>query len=130
MTNQPKKLFKILLVEDDEITNFITTSRLNDLGFKNVQAVLNGKLALDYLTTNCPDLILLDLNMPVMGGFEFLELKNKQGLCENVPIVILTSSSRSSDKDKVTNFTTVIDYLEKPLSVDKIRELLEKITQS
>jgi CheY-like chemotaxis protein len=124
---QPKNIFKILLIEDDEITNFITTSKLKNLGFNNVKVVLNGKLALDYLSENCPNLIFLDINMPVMDGFEFLENKYKQNLCENIPIVILTSSSRPSDQELASKYDNIIDYLEKPLSFDKIQAILKKV---
>ncbi len=129
MIEQSKNVFKILLVEDDEVTNFITTSKLKNLGFNNIETVLNGKLALDYLSENCPNLIFLDINMPVMDGFEFLENKIKKNLCINIPIVILTSSSRPSDQELASKYKNVIDYLEKPLNFDKIQIILKKVIQ-
>ena len=53
-------MIKLLIIEDDEITNFISKSKLEKFGFKNVSIALNGQLGLDYLNSNaCPDLILL-----------------------------------------------------------------------
>jgi two-component system nitrate/nitrite response regulator NarL len=129
MKKQSNSAFKILLVEDDEITNYITTTKLRNLGFDNIAAVLNGQLALDYLQDNQPNLIFLDVNMPIMDGFEFLNAKSESNICPDVPIVILTSSSRPTDKEKASKFKNVIDYLEKPLSYDKIQKVLLAINQ-
>lgn len=120
-------MYKILLVEDDTITNFINTNKLNSLGLKDVDTVENGALAVDYLKNTCADLIFLDLNMPVMDGFEFLKYKKENNICPNSPVIILTSSIRASDKEKVNEFDNIIDYLEKPLSYDKIKQILLKI---
>lgn len=126
MTNNQ---FKILLVEDDGITNFITKKKLKNLGFENVTAVENGLLAIDYLKNEIPNLILLDINMPIMDGFDFLSYKEKNDICPEVPIIVLSSSDRMEDQEITRNFHNVIDYIEKPLNYQKIHDLLLKIVE-
>lgn len=91
--------FKILLVEDDGVTNFITKNKLKNLGFENIITLEIGLLSVDYLKTEYPDLILLDINMPVMDGFDFLMYKDKNKVWFDVPIIVLSSSDRPKDQE-------------------------------
>ncbi|WP_165749772.1 response regulator [Cellulophaga sp. Z1A5H] len=129
MNNQSNSVFRILLVEDDEITNYITTTKLKNLGFENVDAVLNGELAIEYLSANQPNLIFLDVNMPVMDGFEFLDSEEVKNQYSGIPIVLLTSSSRPKDKEMASQYTNVIEYLEKPLNYEKMKKILQAINK-
>src|ERR1700712_1618420 len=99
-----KKLNTVLLVDDDRITNFINQRLIEKLNItQNVTALLNGKEAIDYIkTTNLekkqlPDLILLDINMPVMDGFEFVNSFRALLYEKKVIIVMLTTSSNEKD---------------------------------
>ena len=128
MTEQTNLVINVLLVEDDEITNFISTNVLKGLGIKNVKAVENGLQACSYLEENCPDLIFLDISMPVMDGFEFLENIEKKGDCsDKTQIVILTSSMRPSDRKKAEMFNNIIAYIEKPLDAEKVKKILNML---
>jgi|TARA_B110001469_G_C9628685_1_gene314146 CheY-like chemotaxis protein len=119
----------ILLVDDDFIVNFLSEKVLKNMDFKNITAVTDGKQALDILKKgNCPDLVFLDINMPVMDGFSFLTQIVKEILCLQMNVVILTSSNRQKEKDMASQFDNVIDYIEKPLNQSKVREVLRKIT--
>ncbi|MFI8606563.1 response regulator [Cellulophaga baltica] len=129
MENQTSSVFKILLVEDDEITNYITTTKLKNIGFENVDAVLNGELALEYLAKEQPNLIFLDVNMPVMDGFEFLDSEEVKNQYSGIPIVLLTSSSRPKDKEMASRYSNVIEYLEKPLNYEKMKKILLTINK-
>ena len=109
-----KKLNSVLLIDDDNATNFISTMLIKKAGITDhIEAVLNGREALDYLTNSGkyersdgvfpqPMLILLDINMPAMDGWEFAEAISK--LEENqkgkIVIVMLTSSLNPDDKEK------------------------------
>lgn len=126
MTNNQ---FKILLIEDDTITSFIVKNKLKNLGFENVTAVENGLLAIDYLKKEHPKLIFLDINMPIMDGFDFLSYTEKNELCTEVPIIVLSSSDRMEDQAMVKNYHNVIDYIEKPLNYQKIHNTLLKIVE-
>lgn len=111
-----KPLKSILLVEDDEVDAYISDSILkrhfNDF---EVVRVKNGEEALKYLETNHPDLIILDLNMPVMNGRQFLEKSLQIRHARDIKVAVLTSSNNSSDKSECTRFG-VENYFEKPLN--------------
>jgi len=114
----------VLLIEDDPVSNFIAFSKLKKFGIDDVKAVENGLEAINYLKTRCPDIIFLDINMPIMDGFEFLERVKENGICNNTSIAILTSSIRPCDKERATAFIGVVDFLEKPLDPTKIDQVL------
>ena len=117
----------VLLIDDDATTNFIHKIVLNKVGIEEVYEALNGLDAINHLEKSCPDIIFLDINMPLMDGWEFLEEKERKELCKNVKIVMLSSSIRSEDKKKAESYFSVIAYFEKPLNVEKIEELKQKM---
>lgn len=122
-----EKMNNILLVEDDETTNFISRIILKNAGFQNVEEVLNGMEACKHLEKECPDIILLDLNMPVMDGWEFLDEKKVKAPCKKTKIAILTSSIHPNDLKRAENYPCVIAYFEKPLTDGKLEELKKKL---
>jgi CheY-like chemotaxis protein len=115
---------KVLLVDDDPVVNFINTLLLKKIGGVNdIKVALNGKQAVELLMKvinspqEQPDIILLDLNMPVMDGFAFLEAFRKLnfGNKNNIKIVLLSSSDSEKDKEKALEFD-IKDYYTKPIS--------------
>jgi len=121
------KINSVLLVEDNEITNFLSTDILLQMGVKCVDVVTNGERALDFLTRNCPDIILLDLNMPKMNGFEFMDAKRKRSLCPDSKVVILTSSVKEEDINKAGDYPEIAGFIEKPLTMENMKEILAKL---
>lgn len=117
----------VLLVEDDETTNSISRIILKSAGFQNVEEVLNGMEACKHLEKECPDIIFLDINMPVMDGWEFLEEKKVKAPCKNTKIAILTSSIHPNDLKRAGKYPCVIAYFEKPLTEVKLEELKKKL---
>lgn len=126
------KFRKILLVDDDQITNFLNENLLREMNIADDIAIANdGKEALDYIKTNngasenfCCDLILLDLNMPVMDGFEFLEkLIELKVDTSKVSVVLLTTSSNERDQQRAKNFN-ITGYINKPLTEAKINQVI------
>lgn len=123
----------VLLVDDDNIFNFINTQMLRQAGIASeIHTAMNGKQAIDYLntcseeTSPFPDVILLDLNMPIMDGFGFLEAFKFLGIPEkeHVNIIVLSSSENPSDIHKAKDMGAT-QYLTKPLSTESLRHALE-----
>lgn len=125
---------RVLLVDDDKICNFITEATLNRLGIaKEIHSALNGKEALDllndYFTGDraIPDIILLDLNMAIMDGFQFIEAFKRLDYPkkDKVLIVVLTSSENPEDIIKAKKMG-VDHYLTKPLNEAKLLAVLKE----
>src|SRR6478735_15773 len=105
-----KKIDKILLVDNDSVNNYLNTRLLKKLEIANeINVALNGKEAINHInkSNSCPELILLDINMPVMDGFEFLNSYKTHTSSEPV-IVVLTTSSNEKDIDKLENHPSVM----------------------
>jgi CheY-like chemotaxis protein len=122
-----KTKFEILLVDDDPIVQFLHKSVLTECNLPEQKLFSNGQLVLDYVLENKDNdilfLILLDINMPFMNGWEFLEELNKTSLSAEVKVVIVTSSIGASDKEKSKNYEQVFDFFEKPLEKYMIMNL-------
>lgn len=128
----------ILLVDDDDITNFLHKTLLEDFHITNqIKVASTGKDALEHIRKQWQTdgsssdeehdrkLILLDINMPGMDGFEFLEVSQRLDL-HNTFVAVLSSSPLEADRTKAARYQ-VIDYIEKPLTRSKLEELLDKI---
>ena len=125
----------ILLVDDDPITNFVNERLLRRLRVsEEVLVALNGQLGLDLLaercgqgSRGCPTLVLLDLKMPVMNGFEFLEAVMRLPLSRHhsIVVVLLTSTQLDRDLSRLQHLP-VTDYLTKPLTGEKVTRLLSQ----
>jgi CheY-like chemotaxis protein len=99
---------KILLVEDDEPTRETTRDLVVRHGFAVVEAA-NGREALDRLAEGLPDLILLDLLMPEMDGFEFLDEVRRRTAWRNVPVIVLTAKDLTEgDRRRLSGRATQI----------------------
>ena len=120
-------LRKVLLIDDDDAVNFLNRRKLKDFDPDcEVIEAIDGQEALNYLaeTDSCPDVILLDLNMPGLDGFGFLKKYEEMGKCCNesrVFVFIVTSSLREEDKVKAVTSGLVNGYFEKPLSENQIK---------
>lgn len=126
-----QKLNTILLIDDDEPTNFLSRMLIEEAHCaEHIQIADSGKVALDYLSNgnNSPDLIFLDINMPAMNGWEFLEKyreleKVKQG---KIIIIMLTTSLNPDDKIKAGQIPEIAGFEIKPLSSELIDRIIEK----
>lgn len=130
-----KKLKCILLVDDDEITNFYNQHLIQKMGIaETVETSLNGKEAIQFLTTPqngefpTPDMVLLDINMPIMNGFEFLEMH------DNLPeeqrarsvFMMLTTDLMPEDRDRTAKSITLSGFFNKPLSEEELHDGITK----
>ena len=134
-----KKLNCILLIDDDEPTNFLSRLLLEEADCTNhIQVEQDGFSALEYLTRSengdgdlrypCPDLIFLDINMPAMNGWEFLDeysrLENHHK--GNVVMVMLTTSLNPDDRTKADEIPDVSGFETKPLTQEKLDYILKR----
>ncbi|MFD0964221.1 response regulator [Pseudofulvibacter geojedonensis] len=125
-----KILERIMLVDDDHTTNFYNEIMLKQNNVsKDIIIFQSGKEALEYLDTGNEkvDLILLDINMPIMNGWQFLEQFNQldEKKREAIIIVMLTSSINSDDRKRTEAFQSVKKFINKPLNKHSINEVLE-----
>jgi len=133
--NDNNRAVSILLVDDDEINNFISIKLIKKaLVSTEIVACLNGKFAIEQLVEmqrkgpeNLPDYILLDINMPIMNGWEFLDEYKRLNIdpLGKTKIYIISSSVFSNDINKARSYPLVKSFISKPLSVEKIKEMFE-----
>ena len=132
-----EKFKSILLVEDDDICNFITTKFFSRYQIsEQLHSVKDGEQALDFLRSqngkqSFPQIILLDLFMPIMDGFEFLEEFNqiKGSLCQCPEIIVLTVTTRNKDLDRARNLG-VKTILHKPFNHNHIAHIKTLIAKT
>ena len=126
------KINCVLLVDDDEATNFIHKHVIQAADFADqVKIAENGLQALDYLNSIHdsdyvkPDLIFLDINMPVMNGWEFLEQYKQldEELKGQMMVVMLTTSLNPDDKANSKAIGGIDHFMSKPLTVEMLHDL-------
>ena len=121
---------KILIVEDDYINRQVLKEILSKLGHTNIVETENGLEALNALKSNEFDVILLDLKMPVMNGYQFFEnmkLMHKDGQLKNIPYTVaLTASAMNTDKQRCLAMG-MNQYLAKPINITELKDVLQML---
>lgn len=134
-----KEILKyVLLIDDDHATNFIHRKIIEKSQItKHIEVVLNGEEALNYIDKTSdffesPAIIFLDINMPVMDGWEFLDsyenLKVSQK--DKTMIVMMSTSFNPDDKLKAENIKCVDCYKSKPMTYEIIEEIISKYVEA
>lgn len=124
----------IAIVDDDPTSIFLTKHIIKSIcGDVIILEFENGKAAFDYIKDEnalIPDLMLLDINMPLMNGFELLEELNQIGHYKaKTKVAFLTTSSRSEDKMQAKKWKEVIGFYEKHIDDTKLEQILEALTK-
>jgi len=122
----------LLVIDDDDINIFIIKKIVEKTGYEaKMVAKTNGQLAIDYINElisteqPLPQLILIDINMPILNGWEFLEAYEKLGIEENIDMYMLSSSVYENDIEKAKTYKTVKGFISKPLSIERLIALFE-----
>lgn len=122
------------IIDDDPIYIFGTKKIMEGLNFsKEFVVYKNGKEALDNLIPkinsgkDLPDVILLDLNMPILDGWQVLDKLIELPMSYPIKIFIVSSSIAQRDLDKAKQYELVSNYLVKPFSVEKVKDLIAEI---
>ena len=119
-----KKINHVLIIDDDDISNYVTRKTLECYDIVNKTTVFDNPMeALSFLKNcnNYPNIILLDIKMPVMNGFQFIEQFNKLNITST--IFILSSSVYSKDKTKAKDCG--IKYMAKPFKINMFKNYLD-----
>lgn len=122
----------IWVVDDDEIIQFIIKRSIQNISPDfNILSFINGEEAIEALldkskNNQLPDIILLDINMPVMDGWEFISKFDsmKSNINKKVAIYILTSSTALEDKKQAKQYESIINYINKPIEASLLKEIL------
>jgi CheY-like chemotaxis protein len=127
---------QLLFIEDDEDDAYIIRHALKREGIQeSLHFVNNGKMAVEYLESltsdnlgsrSLPLIIFLDLNMPLMNGFEFLQWRREQPAFQSVPVLVLSSSDSYHDINEAYNLGANA-YLVKPMSVTDLSSVLKAV---
>jgi CheY-like chemotaxis protein len=131
-----QKLNCILLIDDDEPTNFLNRMVIEEVDCsERIETMQSARDALKYLTNASitgnypkPDLVFLDINMPAMDGWEFLEKYNQlpEEQKAKIIVVMLTTSSNPEDELKARAIAGIAGFWNKPLTTDILRQILHQ----
>ncbi|MFZ1807305.1 MAG: response regulator [Cyclobacteriaceae bacterium] len=131
------KKLTLCIVDDDETSQYILARTVkSNNAVKSILVFSDGEPAFKFLTDNIgdedklPDVIFLDINMPIMNGWKFLDefaiIRSK--LKKSITIYIVTSSSHSDDLEKAKHANAVSDYLIKPVKQEVIEEIIGRLS--
>ena len=116
---------KVLLVEDNEMNRDMLSRRLTRRGFEVVFAV-NGKDGVDLAKSEKPDIILMDMSLPVMDGWEATRCVKSDAATRAVPVIGLTAHAMSGDREKALE-AGCDDYDTKPVEFDRLIGKMERL---
>ncbi len=124
---------RVLIIDDDPILIMVCSRLMNITGFSQaVASSRDGKEGMEYLKTclqerpaELPDIILLDINMPVMNGWDFLDLYRniERELPNKICIVMLSSTVDQADYDRANSYEQVRGFYSKPLTKENLPEI-------
>lgn len=118
----------ILIIDDDPVSQLIAKKFIRVvIPDARIHSAANGQEAISHLTQEneeLPSSLLLDLNMPLMNGYEFLSWHAESQFVNQYKIIIYTSSKDIYDKNKTSHFVDVVAFIEKPITVSRIGELI------
>ncbi len=120
---------KVLIIEDDPLLHNLLADKMTQLREKGVEVypVMNAEEGLQTAKTVNPDLILLDLVLPQMTGFEFLELLRNEAGFEKTPVVIISNLSAHTDRERAKRLGVIAYFVKAELSLSEIIVAVEEL---
>lgn len=115
---------KIMLIDDSSTNNILYESILSEEGFE-VAVVSNPLLAIQNIKSEMPDLIILDLRMPILDGFQIMEKIRGDKDISSIPIIVLSAENSREAEQKSYNLGAAL-YLNKPIGIDDIIQVVSK----
>ncbi|NNG11133.1 MAG: response regulator [Arenibacter sp.] len=131
-----RTLTKICIVDDDDIYRFTIERTLESLELATkTMTFSDGEQAINFISDHLnedaelPDIIFLDIDMPVMDGFQFMEEyeKIKSNVAKDMTIYMVSSSLDPVDIDSAKKISSISDYIVKPISSDRLKSILEDL---
>ena len=116
---------KVLLVEDNEMDRDMLSRRLIKKGFDVVEAV-NGREGIDKAKSEKPDIILMDLSLPEIDGWEATRILKADKTVQDIPVIALTAHAMAGDKEKAIG-AGCDDYDTKPINLPQLLEKMENL---
>jgi len=124
----PQRKLHVLLVEDNVINQKVATVNIKRMGHY-VDIANNGKIAVEMFGKKAYDLILMDIQMPVMNGYEATKeinkIQQKKSVEKQIPIIAMTAGALVSDREKAIE-SGMVDYLSKPFKQDELHKIIQK----
>ena len=129
-----KRLNCVLIVDDDRVSNYVTENVLRGLGIASmINTVNDGQAGLEYIKYQCtedefacPDLIILDINMRLINGVEFVREFRRMKISPNSVIVVLSTLPLKAEQEKELRSFGVHDFLVKPLNAEKLNHIMDE----
>ena len=121
-------LIKILYVEDNEINRDMLSRRLSRRGYEVIMAV-DGQAGIDMMRSEAPDIVLMDMGLPVLDGWEATIQAKADDSINSIPIIALTAHAMKGDKEKAIN-AGCDEYDTKPVNFERLLEKISKVTGS
>jgi len=116
----------ILLVEDNELNRDMLSRRLERKDF-NVICAMDGQMGIDMAREKSPDLILMDLSLPVIDGWEAIKILKSDKDTSEIPIIVLTAHAMDGDREKALA-SGCDEYDTKPVDFERLLSKIEKLT--
>ncbi len=118
---------KILIVDDDVKNRKLLRVLLQNSGYETIEAE-DGQQAINLARENNPDLILMDIRMPVMDGIEATKILKSEGSTAGIPVIALTSYALKGDRERILTDAGCDDYVTKPIEIKLLLEIVRKYT--
>lgn len=131
-----REITKVCLIDDDDIYQFLLKKELKNTKIvDNTMIFSNGAKAMDFIANakdepdELPDVIFLDINMPIMNGWQFLDefVQMRPRLSKEITILIITSSFDPRDMERAKQYSEISDYIVKPVTRDHLVEVLKSL---